>query len=267
MYQFTDDCITGIENIDNEHRRLFAMINEGIELVNGDDRLALTVAKNLIVQLRDYAATHFAHEEEYMERIGDAELDRQKREHARFAEYMNSFDMSLMNEENAKDKVNEILNYLSRWLYRHILGSDLMIGYCLKENQDNPFLFTDKYKTGIELVDEEHKKLFEIIKDTNDLIYEEFVPDKYDAIIHIIGELKDYTVKHFSDEEEYMSSIGYEGIEAQKAAHMAFVDKLNRINFDDVDDNQHEYLCELTDYLLNWLSAHILKMDKRIPVK
>ncbi len=267
MYRFTDDCITGIENIDNEHRRLFAMINEGIELINGGDRLALTVTKNLIAQLKDYAATHFAHEEEYMERIGDAELDRQKREHARFTEYMNSLDVASLNEENAKDKLNEILNYLSRWLYHHILGSDIMIGYCLNEKQEDPFAFTDKYKTGIELVDEEHKKLFEIIKETNDLIYEEFVPDKYDAIMHIIGELKDYTVKHFSDEEEYMSSIGYEGIEAQKAAHTAFVDRLNRINFDDIENNQREYLCELINYLLCWLSAHILKMDKRIPVK
>lgn len=267
MYQFTEDCTTGIESIDNEHRRLFEMINEGIELVNSDDKIVLTVAKNLVVQLKEYAATHFTHEEEYMESIEDAELGRQKREHAQFKEYMDKYDESLLNEENARENVKELLNYLSRWLYRHILGSDLMIGYCVKENQEDAFAFTDKYKTGIELVDEEHKKLFEIIKETNDLIYEEFVPDKYDAIMYIIGELKDYTVQHFNDEEDYMKKIGYDGLEAQKAAHTAFVDKLNRINFDTVEDNQQEYLCELINYLLGWLSTHILKMDKRIPVK
>ena len=85
--------------------------------------------------------------------------------------------------------------------------------------------------------------------------------------MEIVGELKDYTVKHFGDEEEYMESIGYEGLEAQKAAHMAFVDKLNSINYDNMDDNQQEYLNDLVEFLLNWLSTHILKMDKRIPVK
>ena len=32
MYQFTDDCLTGIEIIDNEHRRLFALCNGSISI-------------------------------------------------------------------------------------------------------------------------------------------------------------------------------------------------------------------------------------------
>lgn len=265
MYRFTDDCLTGIETIDNEHHRLFAMINEGIELVNSDDKIVLNMAKKLIVQLKDYAATHFEHEEAYMKKIGDVELERQKREHKQFVEYMDSHNESEINEENAREKVLELLNYLSRWLYRHILGSDIMIGYNVKEKQEDIFEFTDKYKTGIELIDEEHKRLFEIIKETNDLIEEKLLHDKYDAIVHIIGELKDYTIQHFKDEEEYMEKIGYEGIEAQRAAHTAFIDRMNQINLDNVDDNQQEYLCGLIDYLLGWLSTHILKMDKKIP--
>lgn len=258
MYTFTKDCSIGVEMIDNEHQRLFAMINEGFELVNSEGSIVLTVAKNLIIQLKDYAATHFAHEEEYMEKIGDRELERQKREHAQFREYMDRHDESVLNEENAREKVEELLNYLSRWLFRHILGSDIMIG------QEDPCAFTDQYKIGIDIIDEEHKRLFEIIKETRDLINEQFLPDKYDAIVHIIGELKDYTVKHFSDEEEYMKKIGYHGLEAQRVAHTAFVDKMNQINLDQVDDNQDEYLSELIRYLLKWLSTHILKMDKKI---
>lgn len=267
MYRFTEDCLTGIETIDNEHRRLFALINEGIELVNSDDKVVFSVAKNLIAQLKEYAVTHFEHEEEYMEKTGDKELERQKREHALFTEYMESQKESLLNEENAREKVLELLNYLSRWLYRHILGSDIMIGHNVKEEQEDIFEFTDKYKTGIEFVDEEHRKLFEIIKNTNDLVYEKFLHDRYDAIVNIIGELRDYTIEHFRDEEEYMEKIGYEGLEAQRAAHTAFVDKLNHLNLDEIDENQQEYLCDLVNYLLGWLSTHILKMDKRIPVK
>lgn len=33
MYEFTDDCLIHIEEIDNEHRHLFSLINESIALV------------------------------------------------------------------------------------------------------------------------------------------------------------------------------------------------------------------------------------------
>lgn len=266
MYQFTKDCLTGIEQIDEEHRRLFSMINEGMELIHQHEGVVLAMVKSLIVQLKEYAATHFAHEEEYMEKTGDAELARQKREHEQFTQYLIRQDETVLNEENVREKAEELLQFLAKWLYRHILGSDLMIGHNVNL-EENVFTFTKKYETGIDFVDEEHKKLFEIIEETNRLIHEEFLHDKFDAIMHIIGELKDYTRKHFSDEEEYMERIGYEGIKAQRAAHMAFVDQLNQIDLDNVDDHQQEYLFELIDYLLGWLSTHILKMDKKIPLK
>ena len=83
----------------------------------------------------------------------------------------------------------------------------------------------------------------------------------------ILDRLKEYTIHHFHDEEEYMERIGYDGLAAQQRAHQAFVDKLKEVNLDDVDDNQQEYLTELVDFLLSWLVNHILKVDKLIPVK
>ena len=115
------------------------------------------------------------------------------------------------------------------------------------------------------MVDEEHKRLFEIIEDTDKLIHAQLLHDKYDEIMRILDELKDYTVMHFQDEEMYMESIGYAGLEMQRMAHQAFIDKLNEINLDEMDDNQQEYLEELIQFLLGWLVNHILKMDKRIP--
>ena len=113
-------------------------------------------------------------------------------------------------------------------------------------------------------MDEEHKRLFELIKETNDIIHAELLHDKYDEIMHIINGLKDYTMFHFTNEETYMEQIGYIGLPAQKIAHQAFIDKLNEIDLDEVDDNQQAYLEELITYLLDWLVNHILKMDKLI---
>ena len=64
-----------------------------------------------------------------------------------------------------------------------------------------------------------------------------------------------------------MTSIAYPGLEGQKRAHAAFVDKLVNINLEeleDIDEHQDEYLVGLIDFLLGWLTEHILKVDKLV---
>lgn len=265
MFQFTKECLIGVESIDNEHKRLFAMINEGLELLKADDAAAALAEKNLLGALKKYAEEHFAHEEAYMEEIGDAELTRQRREHEAFREYVSNYDGEKLSEEGAITRLNDMLLYLAKWLYRHILCSDMMIGVNVG-TVNKGLVFTEEYRTGIEIVDTEHARLFEIINEADSLIKAELLHDKYDEIVHIIEVLRDYTVTHFTDEEAYMEKIGYEGLAAQKVAHASFVDMLNQVNLDNVDNNQQEYLQELVEYLKNWLIVHILKVDKRIPV-
>jgi len=144
------------------------MLNEAITL-SQDAADVKPVANNLLASLKDYAATHFAHEEAYMESIHDPELSLQKAEHAAFTTKMNEFQLDTTSPETAKASFQGLLAYLVRWLYHHILSSDMMIGkiQATKEEAQDPFAFTDAYKTGIELVDEEHRRLFEIIKETN----------------------------------------------------------------------------------------------------
>jgi hemerythrin len=265
MYQFTEDCKIGIQEIDEEHAKLFDLINQTMDEVKKGGA-SYAAAKELLAQLKEYALTHFSHEESYMEKIHDKELERQKKEHTLFKEKIDSYQLGELSEKDGEKVMEELLAFVAKWLYHHIIGSDTMIGKFTEEPTEDAFAFTDAYRTGIEMVDEEHKRLFEIIKETNDLIHAEMMHDKYDAIIHIIGQLKDYTVMHFSDEEKYMESIGYEGLKLQHIAHTAFVDRLNEIDLNEMDDNQKEYLDDLIAFLLEWLINHIQKMDKKIPV-
>lgn len=268
MYKFTDDCLIGIDEIDNEHRRLFQMINEAIDLSKENIDVS-AISKNLLPGLKDYAATHFAHEEAYMERIHDPELPIQKKEHEDFTKTVNNFSLDTSSPKAAANSLNDLLTYLVRWLYRHILSSDMMIGKMssISVDEEDPFAFTEKYHTGIELVDNEHRRLFEIIHDTNDLIHAELLHDKYDEIMRLLAELKDYTEVHFHDEEALMERIHYPELDAQKRAHTAFVERLVEIDLselDDMDDNQQEYLIDLIQFLAGWLINHILGSDKKI---
>lgn len=268
MYEFTEDCLIHIDAIDDEHRRLFQMLNEAITL-SQDAADVTPIANNLLASLKDYAATHFAHEEAYMESIHDPELSLQKAEHAAFTTKMNEFRLDTTSPDAAKASLQGLLSYLVRWLYHHILSNDMMIGKIQTETTADPFAFTDAYKTGIELVDDEHCRLFEIIKETNDLIHEELLHDKYDEIVRLLTELKNYTEFHFHDEEVLMERIQYPGLAAQKRAHSAFVDKLVDIDLsdlDDIDNNQQTYLNDLVQFLLTWLVNHIKGMDKKIAV-
>lgn len=267
MYQFTEDCRIGIPEIDEEHKKLFQMVNEAFALL-AEPSATVVGVKNLVLALKKYAATHFIHEEAYMDEIKDPELPRQKKEHEQFKEKVNEVDLEALNDENGKEVLTELLEFLSRWLYHHILGSDTMIGKMpALDKEEDPFAFTEKYKLGVELIDSEHQRLFEIIRETNELTNDVLFNDKYDDIKKIISELKDYTIKHFGDEEEYMEKIGYSGLEAQKVAHQAFVDRLNEVNLEAVDGDQEGYLHELIEFLLGWLANHILKMDKKIPME
>lgn len=121
-----------------------------------------------------------------------------------------------------------------------------------------------EYYTGIEFIDEEHKKLFEIANRLYELLTNEFIPDKYDYIIEVINELRDYAKYHFEHEEEYMGSIKYKRLLSHKVEHDTFIDKIYEYDEDIIDERQKEILLELLDFLTNWLVDHILNKDKAI---
>ncbi|NYC28187.1 hemerythrin-like metal-binding protein [Clostridium saccharobutylicum] len=74
----------------------------------------------------------------------------------------------------------------------------------------------DEFKTGIDFIDAQHKKLFDIADDAYNLLKNEFTIDKYDKVVQLINELKEYTAFHFKCEEEYMESINYKRMFTQK---------------------------------------------------
>lgn len=264
MFTFTKDCLIGVPEIDEEHQKLFQLIGE-VDAAVKSDTDSLFTAMGLITELKQYAVTHFAHEEAYMESIHDPELERQKKEHAAFIEKVNSYRLADVTDESAKAVIFELLEYLSKWLMGHILGSDILIGQFEASDKPTVPVFTDKFKTGIEMIDEEHKQLFDIIGKIYKTIEVELVHDKFDLILDILDELKEYTRVHFTDEENYMREIGYDGLAQQVILHQKFIETLEEVNLDHVDDNQEAYLFEVLNFLQNWLVNHILKVDKLIP--
>ena len=89
----------------------------------------------------------------------------------------------------------------------------------------------------------------------------------YDKIDAILEKLRDYTVKHFSDEEAYMESIQYKKIFTQKIQHQEFINKLDEFidQHEKDEENQDEQIMDILNYLTDWLINHILHVDGQIP--
>lgn len=124
------------------------------------------------------------------------------------------------------------------------------------------FEWKKDYELGVHDIDEQHKKLFEIGNRAYELLKNDVYVDKYDKIVEIIQELKNYTAFHFKSEEDYMISIGYKKLLSHKVEHDDFIYRVNSIDFDRIDYGQNEYIMDLLEFVYKWIGDHILVKDK-----
>ena len=122
----------------------------------------------------------------------------------------------------------------------------------------------NEFLTGIAFIDEEHSKLFELTNRLYEISSNQFIHDKFDYIVDVILELKDYTKYHFKHEEEYMKEINYKKFFSHIVEHNDFVEQLDALDTDSVDLAQEETITKLLNFLYDWLVNHICDSDKLI---
>ncbi len=120
----------------------------------------------------------------------------------------------------------------------------------------------DSYNIGVEIIDREHQRLFRIINRL--LAYDD---DKGQwASQEGIKYFKAHAVKHFDEEEEYMASIGYPGLETHRKIHRSFRDgTLPALERELVET---DYSPDAVEHFLGvcsgWLIGHTLTEDQAI---
>lgn len=129
---------------------------------------------------------------------------------------------------------------------------------------ENQIIWNDRYNIGVDIIDKQHKKLFRIL---NKLFILEQRKEKSQWVCQeAIKYFKDHTLEHFQDEEDYMVSIGYPGIEMHRRIHNNFREitlpalekelKLN--NYSENAVNHFLGVCT------GWLIGHTLTEDPAI---
>lgn len=123
------------------------------------------------------------------------------------------------------------------------------------------FNWKDSFCTGIEEIDKQHKRLFEIGGEIYNLAILKDGQDHYDEIMALLGSLRDYTEYHFGYEEGLLEKNNYENFEEHKQQHDMFVKKLIDIETQDIDSRQKQVILDILDFIVNWISNHILGID------
>lgn len=118
------------------------------------------------------------------------------------------------------------------------------------------------YSVGFEDIDIQHQKWIEIHNDLHELLISGSSSDVRGATLSTLKSMKDYAMKHFSFEEEYMQTIGYPETERHKQIHRAFEGMVENY-LDDMRNGEVVLNTDIMKVLRSWLVSHILNEDKK----
>jgi len=120
LIQWNDSLSVKVAEIDQQHKRLIAMINElhdAMKQGKGKDVLG-----KIINGLSSYAVMHFSTEEKYFDRFGYPETESHKKKHVAFVKKVLEFKDGF--EKGELNLTLNVMNFLSDWLKNHIMGTD-----------------------------------------------------------------------------------------------------------------------------------------------
>jgi hemerythrin len=124
LIQWNANLSVNITEIDLQHQRLVAMINElNDAMAKGRGR---DVLGQILAGLASYTATHFATEEKYFDRYGYPASAAHKQEHRDFTAKVLEFKQGF--DEGRFGLSVSVMNFLGDWLRHHIKGSDMNYG-------------------------------------------------------------------------------------------------------------------------------------------
>jgi hemerythrin-like metal-binding protein len=117
----------------------------------------------------------------------------------------------------------------------------------------------EDYNLNIKEIDQQHKKLFDIIN----VVYDSMIREEEDEVLgQAISDLSDYAFVHFKVEEKYFEQVGYEDAPFHIAEHRKFLDRIETFRME-YSVNGAKYAKEVMFFLQEWLNNHILHVDKK----
>ena len=124
---------------------------------------------------------------------------------------------------------------------------------------ENLVVWKDEYSVKVKEIDDQHKKLVNIINKLHGSMVDNKTKDE---LSNILKELLDYGVIHFDTEEKYFSMFNYEDSENHIKEHDLFKAKATEL-YEKCGNNEMEISFELIDFLEDWLLDHLVNVDQK----
>ena len=249
--------------IDQEHQKLFAIARKTLSVVRlNNDEQEIGKIKELITELFTYVGTHFSNEQKYMKEVKYPELENHILLHKNLLDMLTNL-ISKLNSMNLKEIEQSLYSFIEEYFIRHIILEDKKINLwnCSLEDLKSHSGWKDIYSVNNEIIDKEHKELFNIAQKAFAYVEEK---DKTKKIKEIVTDLYDYMKTHFSHEEKFMQDINYPKSEEHKKLHREIILKINEFVKQLPTMNISDFEKELAKIIDISLVHHIIQEDRKI---
>lgn len=109
-----------VKRFDDDHQELFRILNTLHDAMMA--RRGQEVLQNVLSELLQYTEGHFSREEEVMRKAGYPKLSAQIEQHRRFTDKIK--EVSTKYKEGSVGLTVDMLDFLTDWLKKHIIGVD-----------------------------------------------------------------------------------------------------------------------------------------------
>lgn len=119
--------------------------------------------------------------------------------------------------------------------------------------------WTAQLSIGIDSIDEQHKKLVNMINALNEAM---LLGESNELLGTIFTGLAAYTQKHFAYEENLFAEHGYTDSEEHKRQHNVLISQVVDLKKKFIENPQGTISADLMLFLKRWLTNHIMRTDK-----
>ncbi len=119
--------------------------------------------------------------------------------------------------------------------------------------------WSDQLSVHVDQIDNEHKRLVNLLNVLNGAVQ---TGAGQAALSGVLNGLVDYTVYHFSHEEDLARRSRYPGYEGHRRQHEGFTAKVLQVNADFQSGTTRVLPGEILEFLKVWLSQHIMGSDR-----
>lgn len=129
---------------------------------------------------------------------------------------------------------------------------------------DFKFDWNDELRIHIDDIDEQHKELFRIGRDIEQLLMIHCIGVKSEQLLKIVGDLRDYTAYHFYEEEKLMELTQYSQLEEHVKEHATFRSEVLSIDVPNLSKHPYEELSKIKDMIQDHVFMHIMEHDRKM---